>query len=316
MVRPQQISKLVAPPVPNYQRLLPIGGPRSCSSSFNLARVPRFIVRAFTTTPLRRDPQQLNPQTLAASSTIPETQPLQEPKPDRWRRGYVYAAIFLLVGTSIGSLFRLSVSPPPLPEPGTKEDEYIISDIHATAESLPIVQALSSDPSWESWHAYEDRSQGQRNPSITSGPLQGCRGLAYQRIFYNKNTGEMTNVVYFGAALSGFPGVAHGGILSTILDESLGRCAIARFPAKTGVTASLEVAFKRPTLTNAFYVVKTEPVIAEEDEVVGKDGTKKSDRKLRVRGSIETLEGKVLVEAKALFVVPKTAKLNSIGERW
>lgn len=258
----------------------------------------------------------MNAQNAATESGIPGERPESQPAPKRRRRGYVYAAIFLLVGSSIGSLFRLSISPPPLPEPGTQEDAYIVASIHEKAEKLPLVQRLSSDPAWESWHAYEDRARGQRGPSITSGAMSGCRGLAYQRIFHNQTSGEMISVIYFGGALSGFPGVVHGGALATILDESLGRCAIYRFPARTGVTANLNLTYKKPTLTNAFYVVKTAPVLAESDEVVAKDGTKKSDRKLWVQGSIETPEGKTCVEAKALFVVPKTAKTARLDEKW
>lgn len=126
----------------------------------------------------------------------------------------------------------------------------------------------------------------------------------------------MISVIYLGGALSGFPGVVHGGVLATVLDEGLGRCAIYRFPARTGVTANLDVAYKNPTLTNAFYVMKTKPVLVDSDEIVAKDGTKKSDRKLWVTGSIETLEGKVCVESKALFVVPKNAKVGRLDDKW
>ncbi|ETS77800.1 hypothetical protein PFICI_09862 [Pestalotiopsis fici W106-1] len=323
MFRAQYLARsVVAQPI--SQKLLPAGGSRCCANNnlkaaaahlFAQQRLVANSSRSFATTCSLREKQQPAEAAHSASSESTTTissdpqpeehQTTPKPKPKRRRRGYAYAAIFMLIGTSIGSLFRLSVSPPPLPEPGTKEDGYILESIYDQAKKLPLVQALSSDPAWESWYAYSDWREGSRPLSITSGPMSGCRGLAYQRIFHNKATGEMVSVVYFGGALSGFPGVVHGGSLATILDESMGRCAIYRFPARMGVTANLDLTYKKPTLTNAFYVVRTRPVLSEADEVIGKDGTKKSDRKLWVHGTVETPEGKVCVDAKSLFVVPK-----------
>ncbi|KAK6066499.1 UPF0644 protein PB2B4.06 [Seiridium cupressi] len=315
MYRPQQLSKLVVQPT--ARRLLPVPGPHWCAANgLRAAPAERWIRRSLATTPIRPQGEPLNTQAPTTESTTPEPQPQHAPVPKptpRRRRGYIYAAIFLLLGTSVGSLFRLSVSPPPLPEPGTKENDYMVASIHEKAEELPLIQLLSSDPSWESWHAYGTE---ERRRTLTSDAMSGCRGLAYQRIFHKRETGEMINIVYFGGGLSGFPGVVHGGALATLLDESLGRCAICRFPARTGVTANLALDYKKPTLTNAFYVLKMRPVITEGDEIVSADGRKKSDRKLWVQGTLETPEGKVCIEANALFVVPKKAKPNPMADRW
>ncbi|KAK7984826.1 hypothetical protein PG988_002448 [Apiospora saccharicola] len=240
------------------------------------------------------------------------------PAPRRRRRGLIYAVVFACLGATVGSLFRLSISPPPLPAQGTPEDLYITSGIHERAAKLPLVQALSADPAWQSWEAYDDRgptNSEKRKGSITAGALSGSKGLAYQRVFWNPATGELVNVVYFGGGTAGWPGVVHGGALATVLDESLGRCAILRFPSRTGVTARLELNYKKPTVTNAFYTVRTRPVV-EEGEVTNKDGSRKSDRKLWVHGHIEAENGRVLVEARALFVVPKGINLAPLETRW
>ncbi|ORY67321.1 HotDog domain-containing protein, partial [Pseudomassariella vexata] len=221
------------------------------------------------------------------------------------RRGLIYSTIFLCVGISVGSLFRFSIAPPPLPTPGSPEDAYVISEIHTQASRLPLVQTLSSDRAWTSWDAYTEplNSRGGAAPRVTLGAMSGSRGLPYQRVFHNASTGEIISVVYFGGGLAGWPGVVHGGALATVLDESLGRCAIKRFPARTGVTARLELTYKRPTTTNVFYVVKVRP-----------DGSRKSDRKMWVEGHVETATGKVCIEAKALFVVPKGITLMPMSE--
>lgn len=147
---------------------------------------------------------------------------------------------------------------------------------------------------------------------ISSGPLSGSHGLAFQRIFYNKETGELVSVVYFGPATTGWPGVVHGGALALVLDETLGRCAILKFPARTGVTARLELTYRAPTIASRYYVVRARPAVTENGESA--DEKSKSDRKMWVDGTLETLDGKVHVRAKALFVVPKGVKLAPLVE--
>ncbi|KAI1114673.1 HotDog domain-containing protein [Nemania sp. NC0429] len=251
----------------------------------------------------------------------------QRPERRRRVRGIYYAAVFLLLGAIGGTFARITIAPPPLPAAGSDKDVYLQAKIRERGAALPLVQQLSADPSWTSWDAYAgvaatatataDATQGPRGISavqsrITSGPMAGSSGLAFQRIFHNASTGEVVTVVYFGAALAGWPGVVHGGALATLLDESLGRCAILKFPSHTGVTANLELQYRAPTLTNAFYVIRTTPVVSEGDDVVGRDGVRKGDRKLWVWGTLETEKGKVAVEAKALFVVPKGYKLRPL----
>jgi acyl-coenzyme A thioesterase PaaI-like protein len=85
-------------------------------------------------------------------------------------------------------------------------------------------------------------------------------------------------------------------MLATLLDEILARTAIVNFPAKVGVTASLTVNYRAPTRADQFIVTKTKL-----QELKG--------RKSVVIGRIEDLDGNLLVDASALFVEPKYAKL-------
>ncbi|KAI1399873.1 HotDog domain-containing protein [Hypoxylon fuscum] len=233
--------------------------------------------------------------------------------PPRQRgRGLFYSATFLLVGLSLGTLVRFTLVPEPLPEPGSPADTYMQSRIRADGAALPLVQQLSHDPAWISWDAYSGLQSTQTaqmvQSRITSGPLSGSAGLPFQRVFHNPRTGEVVSVVYFGSATTGWPGVVHGGAIATVLDETLGRCAILRFPARTGVTARLELTYKAPTIATRYYIIRTRPLVKE-----GEDPAK-SDRKMWVEGTLETAEGRVCVEAKALFVVPKGVKLKPLVE--
>ena len=120
--------------------------------------------------------------------------------------------------------------------------------------------------------------------------------------------------------------------LTTFSSLSLGRAAILHFPSRVGVTARLELTYRAPTYDLEFYVVRARPIVPDEDREVkeipdakkgeswsgrgpadaGKE--RKSDRKLWVEGAVESLNGKVNVSAKALFVVPRNVKLAPLGE--
>lgn len=160
------------------------------------------------------------------------------------------------------------------------------------------------DPAWEHHEAYEGVADDVRPHRFTTGPLGGARGIgAFQRVFYNESTGEQIIIVWIGGALAGWPGVTHGGVTATLMDEALGRRAIAQFPGKSGVTANLELNYLAPLVTNSVYLIRTR------NEIEGA-----SESKQWVTGRIETLEGRVCVEAKALFVVPKKFLTKPIGK--
>ncbi|KAK5633935.1 hypothetical protein RRF57_009649 [Xylaria bambusicola] len=239
-----------------------------------------------------------------AGDEVPPPNP-QRPRRRRW----IFAVALVLLGAVIGTAAEKMISPPYLPPVDSAGDTFLVKKIQKEGNELPIVKELSSDPAWASWDAYGGMSAARSR--ITSGPMAGFGGLAFQRIFHNAATGEVVTVVYFGGGLAGFPGVVHGGALATLLDESLGRCAILRFPSRTGVTANLDITYRRLTTTNRFYVIRARPV-ANHDDVIGKDGARKSDRKLWVHGTLENANGQIVVEAKGLFVVPKGYQLQPL----
>lgn len=166
------------------------------------------------------------------------------------------------------------------------------------------MRSLRADPAtWREWPAYSSIPAPERLHRLTSGPMSGPTGLAVQRVFWNAAEQRAISVVFFGGGLCGWPGVVHGGTTATVMDESLGRVAVRNLVARTGVTANLELSYRRPVLANRFYVVRAEEV-----------GEGRSERKVWVKGTLEDLEGRVCVEAKGLFVVPKGVKLGEISE--
>jgi len=287
----------------------PTSSRSSCSKPFRM--VPLYSrytqLRSYADSPFTPPTTPISATTSSHSdlrSQFSDAPPTPAPKVRRSLRPYIYATVFLLLGMTAGQYVTYVLAPPALPLPGTKEDEALVGYIHSLANKLPLVESLSTDPNWRSWDAYSAFTAEERPHRITTGPLGGSRGLGgYQRVFYNEETGQFVSVVWIGGGVAGWPGVTHGGLIATLLDESLGRCAIARFPSKTGVTANLELNYRAPTVTNSFYVVRAVPVL---------EGA--TERKMWVSGRLETIDGRVCVESKGLFVVPKQLKTRVLEE--
>ncbi|KAH7308770.1 HotDog domain-containing protein [Rhexocercosporidium sp. MPI-PUGE-AT-0058] len=260
-------------------------------------------IRQYSTRPPTIPPPSDLRSQFASSEPSQPVSPSIQPTPKRSLRPYIYATIFLFIGLTAGQYTRLILAPPPLPPAGTKDDDLMVEYLISQASKLPIVQSLSIDPSWTSHDAYTSLPVSERSGRLTTGPLAGARALGgYQRVFQNAETGETITVIWFGGAIAGWPGVTHGGVIATVMDESLGRCAIRQFPGRSGVTANLELNYLKPVVTNSFYVIRAVP----------EQGV--TERKCWVQGRLETMEGRVCVESRALFVVPKKYATRALKE--
>ena len=93
----------------------------------------------------------------------------------------------------------------------------------------------------------------------------------------------------------GYPGVMHGGILTAMLDELIGRTAIAS--DLWCMTAKLEVRFKKPVPIGAPLKLKGEI-------------SKKNGRLLEGRGEIRLADGSLAVEAHGTYLRIPDAQLE------
>ena len=278
------------------------------SRALNASKSPAIVqsVARCYSTPVQQPPPPLESPAppkpidlrsqISANSGIPPNPyftPL--PKARRSLRPYIYATLFTFLGFTVGQYITLVVLPPPLIEPSSDDDIKMVEFLTSQAERLPIVKSMAEDTEWTLLEGYSRLSEEERKHVLTTGPMGGSRGLGgYRKTWVHKDTGECVTVIWIGGALAGWPGVTHGGVTASILDEALGTCAILQFPAKTGVTANLEVNYLKPVVTNSFYVLRAIPI---------KEGGR--DNKMWVSGRLETVEGRTCVEAKALFVVPR-----------
>lgn len=74
--------------------------------------------------------------------------------------------------------------------------------------------------------------------------LENERGLGMS--FYEPGPGEVTAEVIIPEHYQGYPGVVHGGITAAMLDEVLGRAAMADDHNHFRVTAKMEINYRKP----------------------------------------------------------------------
>ncbi|KAL1955120.1 hypothetical protein VTO42DRAFT_8984 [Malbranchea cinnamomea] len=164
--------------------------------------------------------------------------------------------------------------------------------------SHPLVRSLRANPAFTESRPHLKIPESIRVHNLTAGTLAGPNKIVVPPYCFNEEGGKsMVSVFYLGSDVTGHPGIVHGGMLATLLDEGLARCCFAALPNKVGVTANLQIDYRSPAPAESFFVLRATT-------------TRVEGRKAFVEGRIETLpeDGKepvVLVEARALFVEPK-----------
>ncbi|KAG6830277.1 hypothetical protein H0H92_001543 [Tricholoma furcatifolium] len=190
-------------------------------------------------------------------------------------------------------------APGPL-DPTTPEAKAYTESLEEQLQTLPLLENLRKQEDADEWYEvrpYRNFPEERRVNSLTSGALRGPGKLAlYPLARVKKDETESYVFIHAGRGLCGHDGIVHGGLLATLLDETLARTAIANLPDKVGVTASLNLNYRAPTRADQFLVIRTFL-------------TEAKGRKALVTGRVEALDGTLLVEASATFVQPRYAKV-------
>lgn len=182
-------------------------------------------------------------------------------------------------------------------------DSDELQQIEETINKHPLVQELRSRPEFKESRPHLKMSSEVRSRTLTGGALQGDGMIMVPPVAFIEDGGKsIVSVTYIGDKLCGHPGLVHGGLLATMLDEGLARGCFDALPHKIAVTASLEINYRKPTQANSFLVLRGKTVKVE-------------GRKAWAEGSIETLPAPgekpvTLVEAKGLFISPKYAAVS------
>ena len=178
-------------------------------------------------------------------------------------------------------------------------------EIETYINAHPLVTDLRSKPEFTESRPHLKWSEDMRKLSLTAGALAGPGRIVVPPIVFLEDGGKsLVMVAYLGNEVCGYPGFVHGGLLATILDEGLARCSFPVLPNKLGMTANLNINYKKPTVAGQYIVLRART-------------TKAEGRKAWVEGHIETLpkkegeEATVLVEATGLFVEPRQVKVST-----
>lgn len=147
------------------------------------------------------------------------------------------------------------------------------------------------------------KAAGDSGATVTLAPNPenrcfGCGGAndaGMQLTFVQDN--EKRRIVgkfVLGQRYQGGGGMAHGGIIATLLDEAMGK--VCRFRQARAVTAELSVQYLRP--------------VSVQDEIVveGWEEAEPKGRNLFHAGEIRNSSGDVLARGKARFVVLSATK--------
>lgn len=76
----------------------------------------------------------------------------------------------------------------------------------------------------------------------------------------NHRTSTVISAYHIGRDLCGHPGFVHGGLLSVLFDEVFARCVSAAFQSGLGMTANLNVEFRKPALPERLYILRSRTV--------------------------------------------------------
>ncbi|KAF2737559.1 hypothetical protein EJ04DRAFT_574513 [Polyplosphaeria fusca] len=263
-------------------------------------------------------------------------------KASRFRVSYLWYALCLAGGLGIGTVCRTYVAPAPLPAPGSHGDEVVLGDLGTNIDQLDVVKSLRaqgyhlhSDVSLDgatkgngSWtelgikrsltEAAQDRDSTTR--TITQRSLAGARGFGVQRAFWNPDTREMIAVVWMGGALSGWPGMVHGGAAVTLFEDAMARTIAGPNVSLDSIPPllSVSVTYARPTHILNFYILRTrfetpklpqaapplEPAPAKSWLPPWKDLMKKPTPipdPVELIATLESLDGTVCVRARGIW---------------
>ncbi|KAI9890770.1 MAG: hypothetical protein M1814_003701 [Vezdaea aestivalis] len=248
----------------------------------------------------------------SASSPLPRPSPPHRSGPGRFFR-FVGLSLFfttsgyLLASTPPYDAVKHFFRPPTDAEAlktylGTAPTS-ITHEIDTFISAHPLVRDLRANPAFKESRPHLQIPPNQRLHNLTGGVLAGPgKIVAPPYIWLEAGGKSAVCVCYIGGDVCGHVGVIHGGLLATLLDEGMARACFAALPNKLGMTANLNIDYRKPAPAGSFLVLKATT-------------TKVEGRKAWVEGRIETLvkdgETPVLVaEAKALYVEPRNAKRN------
>jgi len=142
--------------------------------------------------------------------------------------------------------------------------------------------------------------------SVIAEAVSNCFGCAPMnpiglRLVFEAGGGGYTTQIRLGADYESFPGVVHGGVVASILDEILAQ-AVYRSGRISAFTADLRVRYAQPMRTDTGYTAFAEV-------------TRRDETSVRASGRIESADGELVAVADGTFFLLTDEVLDQAGER-
>ena len=140
------------------------------------------------------------------------------------------AASAYFIGSLYPPTFATYLTPriaPPPPDPNHPQSIAYTEALEDELQNLPYLEELRRRPDAQEWYEtrpYMEVPKEQLANSLTAGALRGPGKLTLPPLVRaRKDESESIIVIHVGHGLCGHEGIIHGGLLATLLDESLGR---------------------------------------------------------------------------------------------
>jgi len=144
-------------------------------------------------------------------------------------------ATFSATAYTLGSIYPPSTltmlfprpAPAPPPDPTSPEAIAYTVSLEAKLQPLPLLESLRRQQDRDDWYEvrpYQNFPEERRVNNLTFGALRGPGKLALPALVRAKrDESESYAFVHVGRGLCGHDGIIHGGLLATLLDETLAR---------------------------------------------------------------------------------------------
>lgn len=110
-----------------------------------------------------------------------------------------------------------------------------------------------------------------------------------QLVFFDNGANEVRCEYTIPEHFQGYPGIAHGGVVAAILDETVGRVSMIGDPLHFMMTASMQIKYRQPVPLNT-------PLT-----IIGRK-LKARGRVARAAGAVYLPDGRAAVEAELTLV--------------
>ncbi|WP_052707406.1 PaaI family thioesterase [Streptomyces rubellomurinus] len=142
--------------------------------------------------------------------------------------------------------------------------------------------------------------------SVNTETVSNCFGCAPRnpiglRLVIDEDGTGCTAEFELGADYESFPGVVHGGVVASVLDELLAQ-AVYRSGRTSAFTSELRVRYAQPMRTGTAYTARAEV-------------TRRDESSVRAAGRIRTPDGGLVAVADGVFHLLTDEVLDQAGDR-